>query len=154
MFPTRPQSPSQLTRRDMLKSAGCGFGYLAFAGLCGQLFGTRSASASVGGASGRAARAFQAAAVDGYVSPLAPKMPHFAPRAKRVIFLFMQGGPSHVDTFDHKPALARADGKAPGDIPGGGRGNRKLMKSPWKFSPAGKSGLMMSELSPSLATQA
>ena len=43
-----------------------------------------------------------------------PKKPHFTPRAKRVIFMFMQGGPSHVDTFDYKPALERDDGKSPG----------------------------------------
>ena len=51
---------------------------------------------------------------DRRASPLAPKTPHFTPRAKRVIFMFMQGGPSHVDTFDYKPALERDDGKSPG----------------------------------------
>ena len=56
-------------------------------------------------------------------------------KAKRVIFMFMQGGPSHVDTFDYKPALERDDGKSPG-AGVGGKGNRKLLKSPWKFSPA------------------
>ena len=84
--------------------------------------------------------------------PLAPKKPHFTPRAKRVIFMFMQGGPSHVDTFDFKPALERDDGKSPTAVTG--KGNRKLMKSPWTFSPAGQSGLMISELFPNLAKQA
>src|SRR5687767_8489273 len=99
------------SRRDLLKTSSCGFGYLAFSGLFGQI----------------------AQASTSEQHPLAPKKPHFTPRAKRVIFMFMQGGPSHVDTFDYKPALARDDGKAPGDVPNGNRGNRKLMKSPWKF---------------------
>jgi hypothetical protein len=142
MFQTRPQSPSQLTRRDMLKSAGCGFGYLAFAGLCGQLFGTRTASAAPAGA----ARGLTAASIDGYQSPLAPKMPHFAPRAKRVIFLFMQGGPSHLDTFDYKPRLEEDAGKS---IRGGA-----LLPSPFKFERRGKSGLWISELYPHLSAHA
>ncbi len=67
-----------------------------------------------------------------------PEEPHFTtPRAKRVIFMFMQGGPSHVDTFDYKPALEQDDGKSPGEG-SGAKANRKLMKSPWKFSPAGR----------------
>src|SRR2546423_1510172 len=94
-----------LSRRDMLKGAGCGFGYLAFAGLCGQLFGATAARADVGPAAG------SAAAMKGYQSPLWPKAPHFPARAKRVIFLFMQGGPSHLDTFDFKPKLQDDAGK-------------------------------------------
>jgi hypothetical protein len=121
---------SFLSRREILKTTSCGFGYLALAGLFAQQ--SRAASEA---------------------SPLAPKKPHFQPRAKRVIFMFMQGGPSHVDTFDHKPALARDDGKAPGEGVGG-RGNRKLMKSPWKFSNSGQSGLPISELFPNVAKHA
>jgi len=64
----------------------------------------------------------------------------------------MQGGPSHVDTFDFKPALERDDGKTPSTATA--KGNRKLMKSPWKFSPAGKSGVMISELFPNVAKHA
>src|SRR6516165_10011863 len=75
-----------LTRRRFLQDSACGFGALALAGL---------------GAS-------KALASD---DPLAPKLPHFAPRAKRVIFLFMQGGVSHVDSYDYKPFLAKNDGK-------------------------------------------
>src|SRR5687768_195701 len=71
-----------LSRRELLQSTSCGFGALAFAGLFG--------------------RAAKAAAES---NPLAPKQPHFEPKAKRVIFMFMQGAPSHVDTFDYKPAL-------------------------------------------------
>src|SRR6185437_5156763 len=79
---------------------------------------------------------------------LAPKPPHFKARAKRVIFLFMQGAPSHVDTFDHKPRLQSDDGKT-----SDGKG-RKLMKSPFKFGQHGKSGLWLSEIFPQLANHA
>ena len=67
-----------ISRRELLQSAACGFGYLAFAGL-----------------SAESARAAE--------NPLAAQDPHHAPRAKRVIFLFMHGGPSHVALFDYKP---------------------------------------------------
>ena len=75
-----------------------------------------------------------------------------AARARRVIFLCMNGAPSHVDTFDHKPELSSADGKAsdrPGRIPGA-----KLMGSPWKFRQHGGSGLWVSELFPGVAAHA
>ena len=80
--------------------------------------------------------------------PLAPKLPHFAAKAKRVIFLCMRGGPSHVDTFDYKPKLA-ADGDKPGKRPG-----TRLMAPKWKFSQRGKSGLWISDLFPSVAQHA
>jgi len=117
-----------LSRRDLLKVGSCGFGYLALAGLCSQ------ASASSR-------------------NPLAPKSPHFEPKAKRVIFMFMQGGPSHVDTFDYKPQLESHDGQPVGSQGGNARA-RKLMKSPWKFSQHGDSGLWLSELFPHLADRA
>src|SRR5690242_11862769 len=120
-----PQSLVPNSRREFLKSTACGFGYLALAGLCSQ------------------ARAEE--------SPLAPKSHHFAPKAKRVIFMFMQGGPSHVDTIDYKPQLATDDGKA--DPSGRGKG-RKLLKSPFSFTQHGKSGLWMSELLPNLSKHA
>ena len=78
--------PIGISRRALLKDAACGFGYLAFAGL-----------------------ASQAAAAER--NPLAAKLPHFAARAKRVIFMFMHGGPSQVDTFDYKPTLAKYSGQ-------------------------------------------
>src|SRR3954451_23589409 len=116
-----------LSRRTLLKTAGSGFGYLAFAALAHE----------------QAARASRAKA-----NPLAPKKAHFTPRAKRVIFLCMEGAPSHVDTFDHKPQLTADDGKpAP-------RGRGKLFGSPFKFSQHGKSGLWISELFPELARHA
>lgn len=80
--------------------------------------------------------------------PLATQPPHFTPRAKRVIFLFMHGGPSHVDTFDPKPQLQKDDGnKLPfkgSRVVFASRGNLKA--SPWKFRPCGDSGIPMSEL--------
>jgi len=111
------------SRRDVLSSVSCGFGYLAFSAL--------------------AARA--AVAND---KPLSPKQPHFTPRAKRVIFLCMSGGPSHVDTFDYKPRLITDDGK-PGSRPG----------SVWlapkaEFKQRGKSGLWISDFFPNVAQHA
>jgi hypothetical protein len=76
---------------------------------------------------------------------------HHAPRARRVIFLCMAGAPSHVDTFDHKPALAREDGKTVSDA---GRRGASLRASPWKFSQHGESGLWISELFPEVAKHA
>jgi hypothetical protein len=118
------------SRRDFLRNAACGFGSLAFSGL-----------------------ALEAAARD---NPLAPRAPHFRARAKRVIFLFMQGGPSHVDTFDYKPLLQRDDGKPrPAGADGKGRGQGgTLLGSPWAFRPRGKSGLMISDLFPRLSEHA
>ena len=109
------------SRRELLQSASAGFGYLAFAGL-----------------------STVAADQESVLNPLAPKAPHFKASAKRVIFLCMQGGPSHVDTFDYKPQLATDAGK------GGKYGGSKLMPSPWKFRQQGKSGLWLSELFPEL----
>ena len=119
-----------LSRRTLLKTTSSGFGYLAFAALAHE-------------------QAARAAATD----PLAPKKPHFTPKAKRVIFLCMDGGPSHVDTFDYKPRLNADDGKTP---PRGGGGFRvgKLMGSPFKFEKRGDSGLWISELFPELSKHA
>ncbi len=110
------------TRRDILKNISCGFGYLAFAGLAAR------------GAANE--------------NPLAPKSPHFPGKAKRVIFLCMRGGPSHVDTFDYKPQLT-ADTDKPGKRPG-----TKLLGSKWKFAQHGQSGMWISELFPNVAKHA
>jgi hypothetical protein len=83
--------------------------------------------------------------------PLAPRSPHFKPRAKRVIFLCMAGGPSHVDTFDYKPKLVTDDGKSFGK---GFRAGAKLLAPPWKFRQHGKSGLWISDLFPEVAKHA
>lgn len=77
-------------------------------------------------------------------NPLKPKQPHFAARAKRVIFLCMGGGPSHVDSFDYKPELERDHGKS-------GRYGGKLLKSRWRFRQRGESGLWISDLFPEVA---
>ena len=113
-----------LSRRELLRSTLGGFGYLALAGL-----------------------AAEAAAKE--AGPLAPRGPHFAARAKRVIFLFMQGGPSHLDTFDYKPRLNADHGKPldPGKV-------AKVLGSPWKFARHGHSGQWVSALFPHLARHA
>ena len=113
----------------MLRLAACGFGSVAFAGVAAR------------------AGAMPSFLDDAALSPLAPKKPHFLPKAKRVIFLCMAGAPSHVDTFDYKPELTAMDGKT-------FRGNAKLLGSPWKFRQSGKSGLWISELFPNLAREA
>ncbi len=82
--------------------------------------------------------------------PLAPRAPHFPARAKRVIFIFSNGGVSHMDTFDHKPALFAADGKTLGV--GGGLSNqlRRLLRPGWEFRPGGRCGTLVSDLFPHL----
>src|SRR5262245_43150525 len=124
---------SPISRRHALKSFASGFGYLAFAGLAHEA---------------AAKDATSRASVDG----LAAKAPHFPPRAKRVIFLCMNGGPSHVDLFDYKSALNDQSG---GSSPvGRDRGGAKLLGSPFQFAQHGDGGLWMSELFPNLAKHA
>src|SRR5262249_62368668 len=77
-----------------------------------------------------------------------PKLPHHEAKAKRIIFLFMNGGPSHVDTFDPKPALDRHHGEEPPQ--GGTRKGRKLMRSPFAFRKCGQSGVEVSEIFPEI----
>jgi Protein of unknown function (DUF1501) len=113
-----------LSRRDCLRLGSSGFGGLALAALAGGL-GSMSQPAFADATSKE--------------SPLSPKPSHFKATAKRVVFLCMQGGPSHVDTFDYKPQLDRDAGKP-------GRFGGRLLPSPWKFNPHGESGLMISEL--------
>src|SRR6185503_990513 len=92
--------------------------------------------------------------------PLAPKKPHFAPKAKRVIYLHMIGAPSHLDLFDHKPELNKRDGQeCPAELLAGRRfafigGKMTLAGSRYKFTRHGKSGLELSELLPHLAAVA
>jgi len=122
-----------LTRRHALQSLACGFGSLAFAGMTAQRV--------------------QAAA-----NPLAPRQPHHTPRAKSVIFLFMQGGVSHVDSFDHKPLLDERDGQLMGfndarKIANSGKreeSNQRVMKSLWKHARHGQTGHWGSELFPEM----
>lgn len=114
------------SRRQLLKSSSAGFGYLALAGM---LAGSRSSRASESNAT---------------PGPLAPKPPHFPVKAKRIIFLFMEGAMSHVDTFEYKKTLQDNDGK-PG--PGGG----KLVASKFRFTQHGQTGTWVSELYPNVA---
>src|SRR3989442_911295 len=122
-----------LTRRDILARAGHGFGAIAL----GSLLPAHS----------------QAKA---RVNPLAARPPHFAPQARSVIFLFMVGGPSHVDTFDPKPALKKYEGQKLPDSYGKvvsqfTAGDTPLLASPWKFSRHGQCGMEVSTLFPRLA---
>ncbi len=128
------QTPDHLSRRAALQLSACGFGYLAFAGLAGQANAAEKSSTND--------------------SPLSPKKPHFAAKAKRVIFLCMTGGPSHVDLFDYKPKLKADHGKDPPKGMGRGFGGGKLLGSPFEFKAHGKSGLMISELFPNLGKMA
>src|SRR5262245_42712725 len=118
-----PTAPGRgMTRRQALKSAGAGFGYLALAGMLGQ-------------------NAARAGAAPG---PLAPRPPHFRARARRIIFLFMEGAASQMDTWEYKPQLQRHDGR---EGPGGGT----LTASKFRFSRHGQTGTWVSELFPNLA---
>ena len=132
---------SGLSRRAMLKSASCGFGYLALAGRVSDAARQQA----------RAASATPGASL-GYTSPLILKATHFPARAKRIIFLFMQGGPSHLDTFDYKPRLVRDHGSSSSG--GGGKAGGKLLASPFKFKKAGQSGIEISEVFPHLSKHA
>ena len=92
------------------------------------------------------------------ISPLAPKSPHFKARAKNIIFLYMDGGPSQVDTFDYKPALEKYNGQDPRKAIGKLEPTQfnnigKVMKSPWKFKKHGDSGQWVSELFPHVARE-
>src|SRR5438132_14247464 len=120
-----------LTRRDLLRRSGMGFASLGLAGVMA--------------AEGLLAPQAQAATTS--VNPLAPREPHFPAKAKRVIHLFMNGGPSHVDTFDPKPSLAKYAGKPlPMDNLRTERKTGAAFASPFKFQKYGKSGTEVSEL--------
>jgi hypothetical protein len=118
-----------MNRRELLRRTGGGFGALALAALLTD----ESLSAADTGSRDTG-------------DPLAAKRPHFVARAKRVIFLFMPGGPSQVDTFDPKPQLARNDGRPAPKLYLGQR--RNLLASPWKSDRHGESGIEVSELFP------
>ncbi len=126
-------APALMTRRTMLQRSAGGFGYLALQAMLG-----------------RQQALAETAAVE---NPMLPKPPHFPARAKRIVFLFMKGGPSHVDTFDPKPLLQRDDGKPyPFQQPRVQFAQTgKLLKSPWSFKQYGQSGLEVSELFPHVA---
>jgi hypothetical protein len=139
---------SSLSRRQFLSRVGCGFGGLALQAMMHE--------------QALAATRLPAVTIDP-VNPYQPRRPHFAPRAKSVIFLFMVGGPSHVDTFDYKPVLQKLGGqKVPDSLRKAVEATRfanifkgckeELLASPWKFSQYGRSGLWVSELLPNIAS--
>ncbi len=119
------------SRRKLLKTSAIGFGHLALTAMLQQ----------------------EAAADVSADNPLAARQPHFPARAKRIVFLFMKGGPSHVDTFDPKPLLNRDHGKPlPFDLPRVTFAKQNnLLRSPWKFRQYGQSGLPVSDLFPKVA---
>ena len=121
----------------MLQSTAVGFGHFAMAAMLqnGQVSASEEATDRTEGSMENFARH------------------HFPPRAKRVIFLFMKGGPSHMDTFDFKPQLQKDDGKdLPFDKPRVQfAATGKLLASPWKFSHHGECGMQVSELFPHVA---
>src|SRR5881397_1324427 len=136
--------PRPLARRELIFRAGAGFAGLALAHLLDR---DRLLSAAPADSPARENPARR--------NPLAAKSPHFAPKATSVIFLFMYGGPSHVDLFDPKPELTRhhgkpMTGKGEIDVFFGSPGN--LMASPYQFKKYGQSGIDVSELYPTLAT--
>ena len=136
-IPTRQSGSVLFSRREMLERCGMGLGMLGLAGLLGD---ENLLAAAPGG--------------ERSLNPLAPRSPHFTPKVKSVIWLFINGGPSHIDTWDHKPALENHHGK---EYEGFDRFTGffadqvgALMKSPFRFSPRGESGKMVSEIFPHL----
>lgn len=123
-------------RREFLQKAGAGFGTLALGALLGteQLLATPASQKEP----------------DRTVNPLAPRLPHFAPKAKRVIWLFMEGAPSGVDLFDPKPELTKRHGqKVAIDVFNGNPG--PLMRSPFTFKQYGQSGAWVCDRYPNVA---
>ena len=137
MNPYSPASPA-FDRRQMLKRFANGFGMMALAGILADEAHASEDRPSLGAS----------------INPLTIREPHFPPKAKRIIFLFMSGGPSHVDTFDPKPRLAKDNGKPlPFEMPKLVRtktGN--LLASPFKFKKHGQAGIEISELFPQVSS--
>ncbi len=129
------------TRREFFWETGAGFTGLALAGMLSQdgFFPKQ---------------AFAADEKQAFKNPLAPKPPHFAPKAKSVIFLFMYGGPSHIDTFDYKPDMKGRDNQTV-QVKTFGRGGKKnqgrIVEPKWKFKQYGECGKGVSELFPHVA---
>src|SRR5437868_1959662 len=130
MWTKRVDPPTRISRREAICGLGGGFGALAL--------GSMLTAPSAGAATAPLA------------STLDPKAPHVTPWAKRIIFLFMNGGPSHVDTFDPKPALMKYSGQIPDAIQlkTGRKKGTGLMPSPFTFKKYGPNGTEVSELYP------
>jgi hypothetical protein len=128
------------TRREFLWEAGAGFTGVALAGLLDAAFFAKQVAAADG--------------VSKFVNPLAPKKPHFTPKAKNVIFIFCYGGPSHIDTFDYKPKMKGMDNKTV-QVKTSGRGGIKnqgrIVEPRWEFAQYGECGKWVSTLFPNVA---
>jgi hypothetical protein len=137
----KPSNVCGRTRRDFLWEAGAGFTAVALSSLLGDAFLSQ-----------------QTVAADGtrpFANPLAPKKPHFPARARSVIFLYMYGGPSHIDTFDHKAKLKGLEGKTIA-VKTSGRGGQKdqgrIVEPRWAFRRYGQCGKWVSDLFPHVGT--
>jgi len=127
------------TRREFLWQTGAGFGSAALTAMLGRdgFFASRASAEGT------------------FINPMAPRRPHFDGKAKACIFLFMYGGPSHMDTFDYKPKLYPLDGKT---IPvktfgrGGHKSVGRVVGPKWQFKPYGQCGKLVSDLFPNLGT--
>ncbi|MDX1962608.1 MAG: DUF1501 domain-containing protein [Pirellulales bacterium] len=143
---TGTSAAAQLARRWFLRECGVGLGSMALGSLLAQ-----------SGYTVEAAEANPQTSASGKASPLAPRAPHFAPRAKRVIYMFQAGGPSHLELFDYKPKLAEWDGKLPPpELLKGYRAafihpNSALLGPRYKFAQHGQSGNWLSEILPHTA---
>ncbi len=137
MFPCQRYLAQPISRRELLSQSAQGFGTVALSTMLAE-------SGSAFGASGNS-------------SSLAARTAHFPAKAKNVIFLYMDGGPSQVDTFDPKPMLDKYDGQPPHEVIGKLEPTQfanigKILKSPWKFRQYGESGIPVSDLFPHIAT--
>src|SRR4051812_618880 len=133
----QPNPFSAVSRRDMLLRSAGGFGAVALSALLASEH--------------RAAAAAPNPLVIDSLNPLKPRKPQFAAKAKHVIFLFMFGGPSQVDTFDYKPVLQKRTGEA---VAQSFKTEGKLFGGPFKWKQRGQSGLWMSDLYDSVASRA
>src|SRR6201995_2101559 len=135
----RKEHPTAVSRRWFLKECGVGLGAIALHTLLGDYAVAANAQPNTAG------------------NPLAPRQPHFAPRAKNIIYLFMAGAPSHLDLFDYKPQLAKFHGPlSPAELLQGYRAafinpNSTLLGPKFKFARHGECGTELSELLPHLA---
>lgn len=137
MFPCQRYSARPMSRRQMLTQAAHGFGAVALTSMLAKDRPAHGASITA--------------------NALAAREPHFPAKAKHIIFLYMDGGPSQVDTFDPKPALDRYDGRVPHEVIGKVEPTQfanvgKILKSPWKFRQYGESGIPVSDLFPHIGT--
>lgn len=145
MSDNRPSNHSLLTRRDLLHRAGCGFGMIGLASLLDDE-GLLSHTVMADDLGARA------------LNPLAPQATHFSAKAKHVVWIFVNGGPSHVDTWDYKPALEKWNGKSIKEFAPDFKNTTgffrdavgNLMQSPFKFTPRGQCGKMVSSIFPHL----